>query len=138
MLFPKEKKFYGFFEHQVHYLDKASILFKRMLSEPEKIEEIAKEMKSLEHEADCIGHETIRVLHKSFITPIERDDINLLRQNLDDIMDGIEMATNRILIYNIAVQGLFADKISHYLKIICEAISEIKKGVEGIRNLNDT
>lgn len=133
MFFPKEYKFFDLFEAQTEKLNEAALLFKKLIAEPDKIEEIAKEMKKLEHEADEIGHETASHLRKSFITPIEREDIDILRQNLDDIMDDIERAVNRIQIYNIKTD--FFEKINGYVEIIAEAVKEIKEGIQEIKNL---
>lgn len=134
MLFPKEKNFFNLFEAQAEKLVAAENLLKKLISQPDAVEAIAKEMKIIEHEADQIGHKTAASLHKAFITPIEREDINLLRQNLDDVMDGIERTTNRLAIYNIDFDKNFLDKLVPYFEIICEAIEEIKKGIFEIKN----
>jgi len=134
MFLPKEKKFYGLFEAMAEKLSQAGILLKKLVEEqePENIEKIALEMKKLESEADDIGHETASNLHKAFITPIEGEDIDILRQNLDDVIDGIERVVNRIQIYNIGAS--FFEKIKDYIEIICQAIEEIKESVKELRN----
>ncbi len=134
MLFPKEKNFFNLFEAQAEKLVAAENLLQKLISQPEDIEAIAKEMKIIEHEADQIGHRAAESLHKAFITPIEREDINLLRQNLDDVMDGIERATNRLAIYNINLDQNFLNKLTPYFEIICKAIEEIQKGIYEIKN----
>jgi len=90
-------------------------------------------MKKIEEEADDIGYSIIDNLRKSFITPFEREDIDILRQRLDDIMDLTEGAVNRMTIYKISTP--FPKEISDYIKIIKKSIKKINKGViKEIRN----
>lgn len=131
-LLPKADKFFDLFEDQTDKLNHASRLLKQLKDNPQSIEEISFKMRELEREADNIGYQIIDGLHRSFITPIDRSDIDILRQNLDDIMDGIEKAINRMFIYNIPFSP---DPIGKYFMIIEEEISEIEQGVKDVRNL---
>lgn len=133
---PKDEKFYNLFEAQTGKLIEAAELLKELRKNPSEIKEIAIKMKKLENEADSVGHQVISSLHQTFITPIEREDIDILRQNLDDIMDEIERAVNRMAIYKISLSP-FPNEIIDYLKIIEKAIREIKEGVKDIRNINE-
>jgi uncharacterized protein Yka (UPF0111/DUF47 family) len=90
-------------------------------------------LKELEIEADNIGHEVMDHLRKNFITPLEGEDIDLLRQNLDDIMDYIERGVNRIVIYNI--RQPFPREISDYIGIIVSAVGEINQGMKEIKDI---
>ncbi len=132
---PKNEKFYNLFEAQTDKLVEAAELLKELREEPSEIKKIAIKMKKLEEEADDLGHQIISSLHQTFITPIEREDIDILRQNLDDIMDEIERAVNRMAIYKISFSP-FPKEIMEYLKIIEKAIREIKEGAKEIRDIN--
>lgn len=132
-LFPKDEVFYHLFEKQAQKLNEASELLADILSNPQKIEEFSLKMKKIEEEADALGHSVIDNLIRSFITPIEGEDIDILRQKLDDIMDCIEKATNRMVIYKIKTP--FPSEIKEYIKIIRQAINEIDKGIKEIRNV---
>lgn len=134
MFLPKEKKFFDLFEAQTDKLTEAAKLFEELKKNPKKIRETSVKMKKLEEEADDIGHQLVDGIHRTFITPIEREDIDILRQNLDDIMDGIEKAVNRMAIYKISLYPL-SGEIIEYLEIIEKAIAEIAKGIKEIRNL---
>jgi len=131
---PKEKKFFDLFDLQVEKLTAAAVLLRELRKHPQEIKEIARKIKQLEVEADAIGHEVVDGLHQTFITPIEREDIDILRQNLDNIMDGIERAVNRLVLYKIPFSA-FPNAITKYFEIIEKAIAEIKQGVIEIRNL---
>ncbi len=132
-LFPKDEIFYTLFEKQAEKLKEAGHLLKELLKNPQGLEEISLKMKKIEREADNIGHSVIDNLRKTFITPLESEDIDLLRQRLDDVMDFIEKAVNRMMIYKIKLP--FPKEIADYIEIICLAIEEIDDGVKEIRNV---
>jgi len=131
--FPKDEIFYTLFEKQAEKLMEVSVLLDEILANPQNLEEISRKVKKLEVEADDLGHDVVDNLRKSFITPLEGDDIDLLRQKLDDIMDCIEKSVNRMVIYRVAIP--LPEYIEKYIKIIKAAIIEIDKGVKKIRNV---
>jgi len=98
-----------------------------------KLGELAVRFKELEKEADDIGHEVMDHVAQNFITPLEGEDIDLLRQNLDSIIDYMEKAVNRIVIYRIAAP--FNQVIRDYAQVIFRAIDEICQGIKEIRNV---
>ena len=132
-LFPKDEIFYALFEKQAEKLTEAAGILDEILKSPQELGALSVKMKRLEEEADGLGHSVIDRLRKSFITPLEGEDIDILRQRLDDIMDYIERAVNRLVIYQIPQP--FPKEISQYIKILKEAIEEINRGVKEIRNV---
>lgn len=132
-LFPKDEIFYTLFEKQAEKLSEAAKILDKILGNPQKLEEFSLMMKELETEADSLGHNVVDNLRKSFITPLEGDDIDLLRQKLDDIMDFIEKAVNRMVIYKVRIP--LPLEIKDYIGILKEAIGEIQRGVKEIRNV---
>lgn len=132
-LFPKDEIFYVLFEKQAEKLKEAAELLDEIQKNPQKLEELSLKMKKLEVEADSLGYSVIDHLRKSFITPLEGEDIDILRQKLDDVMDLIEKAVNRMVIYKI--QKPFPKEINEYIKVIKEAIKEINEGIKKIRNV---
>jgi len=133
-LFPKDKIFYNLFERQAEKLEEASEILDKILKNPSNLEEYALKMKKVEEEGDDVGHQVVDYLRRSFITPLEEGDIDLLRQKLDDILDAIEVSVNRLLIYKISVP--FPGKIEEYFIIIQKAIKEIGKGIKDIRSVS--
>jgi len=132
-LFPKDGVFYQLFEKQTEILIQASEILTLVLKDGQKVEDEWLKLKDLERDADNIGHEVMSNLRKSFITPLEGEDIDLLRQNLDDIIDFIERAVNRIFIYKIARP--FPKEIGDYIGVINQATAEIYEGVREIKNV---
>jgi hypothetical protein len=67
-----------------------------------KVEEQANRIRDLEHRADSLCQQTMELLHRSFITPIERADIHAISSRLDDVIDHIEAVSQRLWLYEIA------------------------------------
>jgi hypothetical protein len=132
-LFPKDGLFYQLFEKQAEKLNEASGLLKQILDDPDKIESVSVRFKELEKEADDVGHEVMDNLRRNFITPLEGEDIDLLRQNLDNIMDHLEKAVNRMVIYRISHP--FNKAINDYAGVIYASVQEIYQGVKEIKNV---
>lgn len=132
-LFPKDGIFYQLFEKQSEKLNEAGMLLKQILDDPQKLEEVSIRFKELEIEADDLGHEVMDNLRRNFITPLEGEDIDLLRQNMDDIIDHLEKAVNRMVIYRIPQP--FVQAINDYSGVIQAAIQEIYLGIKEIKNV---
>ena len=94
-LFPKDTNFYDLFERgaaKVHEgVQLLEDLVKNFINVPLK----AKRIKDVEHEADLITHETVAKLNKTFVTPLDREDIHNLISSLDNILDHVEAAADR-------------------------------------------
>lgn len=132
-LFPKDGIFYQLFEKQAEKLNEAGVLLRQILEDPQKLETCSVRFKKLEEEADDLGHEVMDNLRRNFITPLEGEDIDLLRQNLDDIIDHLEKAVNRMVIYKIPQP--FVQAINDYSGVIQSAIQEIYLGIKEIKNV---
>ena len=87
---------------------------------PQQIKERLDEMHALEHGADVKKHELLNVLAKAFITPIEREDILLLSQNIDEVTDKIEDVLLRLYCNNVQVIRPDALKLSEVVIRCCE------------------
>ena len=88
---PKQEEFYELFVEVARRTREAADLVKELLTgKPERAKYCADQIKRLENEADEITHEVVRRLDRTFITPIDREDIHLLASDLDDVMDRIE------------------------------------------------
>jgi len=98
---PKEENFFKLFDESAYNIHKAAILMKEMVDNYTLAEAKAKEIFDVEYEGDRITHEIIRTLNKTFITPIDREDIYNLASKLDDVLDFIEGVTDRLIIYKI-------------------------------------
>ena len=106
MLFNKKKKkinyFYSQFEILISYPEKAMRLVKEFVDNFDKsrLEEVKIAVHNVEHEADLVKKETCERLAKEFITPIDREDIFLLLDNIDDLTDAIDEITYKLYLHD--------------------------------------
>jgi predicted phosphate transport protein (TIGR00153 family) len=98
---PKEEKFFDLFEQSAENALKGGRLFLELLKDPVNIETKVGAIKDVEHAGDQITHETMEKLNKTFITPIDREDIHELICSLDDVIDLIETAAEKIMIFKV-------------------------------------
>jgi len=130
-IIPQDKVFFNLLEEQADLVLKAAILFKKMLNEPENYAINIKRMKVIEHEGDEIVHRMIHRLHKSFITPIDQEDLANLTSLYDDVLDYIDSVANRIFMFEIKepdeVIKKFADLIQKQVVEVNEAFKQVRK-----------
>ncbi|GBD99645.1 putative pit accessory protein [bacterium BMS3Abin07] len=121
-LFPKEIDFFEIFEKASRNLINASSRFVELAENFDDIESRAKSIYELEQEGDLLTHETIRRLNKTFLTPIDREDIHALASRIDDVLDLIWAAADRFVLFKVdrKVDGLV--ELSKSLKANTEAI----------------
>ena len=89
-LIPKEEKFFDMFISMAQNAHESSKLLTLMMEQPDKIRDTAETIKALEHKGDRMTHDLIVKLNKTFIVPIDREDIYGLSSKLDDVTDLIE------------------------------------------------
>ena len=130
-IIPQDKIFFRLLEEQSELVLKAAKLFNKMLKEPENFPTHIKRMKLLEHEGDEIVHKMIHKLHKSFITPIDQEDLANLTSLYDDVLDYIDSVANRIFMFEIKepddVIKEFADLIEKQVTEVYEALKQVRK-----------
>lgn len=130
-IIPQDKIFYNLLEEQAELVVKAAELFQTMLREYDSFDVLITRMKILEHEGDEIVHNIIRRLHKSFITPIDQEDISKLASLYDDVLDLIDSVANRIFLFKLkkpnSVILEFADIIAQQVKEVGAATKQIRK-----------
>jgi predicted phosphate transport protein (TIGR00153 family) len=98
-LMPRSESFFDLLEKSSSNLGRASRLLVEILRNPSDLDQSAREMKAIEEEGDQIVHEVMEKLHRTFITPLDRQDIHNLISALDDVLDFIEAAVDRFALY---------------------------------------
>jgi predicted phosphate transport protein (TIGR00153 family) len=97
---PREEKFFDLFIEVAKRCHEASGHLKDLFSgKPERWSYYIESIKRLEHEADQVTHEVVTRLNRTFITPIDREDIHLLASDLDNVIDRIDGTARRVLIF---------------------------------------
>ncbi|MEI7611899.1 MAG: DUF47 family protein [Betaproteobacteria bacterium] len=124
---PQEGKFFELFnEHaeQVVLGSEALVTLMNVLKDSDE-EAAAKQCEiidQVEHRADCITHETMRQLHKSFITPLDREEIHQLITSLDDILDLIQDVAHTVTLYDVRKITPEAYNLSEICRKCCERV----------------
>lgn len=115
--------------------------------DPSRIEEMIKNMHEIEHAADKKKHEMNDALAKAFVTPVDREDLDMLSHNLDHVTDKVEEIIQKFYIYDIqsvdagAIE--FAKKIVNSCELVCDLMNDFgnfkrsKKIHDLIIKLND-
>jgi len=128
---PREEKFFDLFEESARNAVKVSQALKEMLDVWEVVEGRVAEITELEHAGDTITHQIMAQLHRTFVTPFDREDIALLAHSLDDVTDFIHHAAGAILIYKIDQPSQRAKELAN---IIVEQVAELERAVAGLRH----
>ena len=100
-LLPKDERFFEMFIELARRATASARLLDKLLAEPHNLQQHVQAIKDLEHEADIITHQTIAKLQRAFLTPIDREDIHMLVQQLDDVIDLIDGCARRAHMFNI-------------------------------------
>jgi predicted phosphate transport protein (TIGR00153 family) len=132
--FPKEEKFFDYFDEASEKMLRGIRLLDEMMHDLSNAEEKAKQIKDVEHEADHITHETVAKLHKTFVTPIDRESIHSLITRMDDILDLIDSVCERVFLYKIKNSTQEAIALVSTLE---KAIEQVAKGVGALRDLKN-
>jgi predicted phosphate transport protein (TIGR00153 family) len=100
-LIPREERFFEDFVAIAEQLRRGAVLLEEMLRPEHPVWEKAKEIKDVEHRCDELSHEVLRRLHRTFVTPIDREDIHALLRALDDVIDDIDASADMLRLYRI-------------------------------------
>jgi len=100
-LIPKEVRFFDYFEQQSRNIIQAAGLLQELIHTFADARAKAYAIKEVEHAGDQITHEIVKRLNTTFITPLDREDIHALATRLDDVLDYLEAAAERLVIYRI-------------------------------------
>ncbi|MBI4656069.1 MAG: DUF47 domain-containing protein [Elusimicrobia bacterium] len=131
-LIPKELKFFDFFIMEAENIAKAAEYFKCSLKKGTIADDVVKKMKDFEHEGDTLCHEIVDSLNKTFITPIDREDIFDLANTMDDLLDLINAVATRMKLYKL-------DSSDEYLEQFVDAIEQSTHALSNaIKHMHDT
>lgn len=125
-LMPKEGKFFELFNAHAEFVVKGSHQLAALVAEvgkdAEKQSTISREIDETEMRADQITHETLALLHRSFNTPLDRDEIHRLIVRMDDILDLIQDVTETLHLYNVSRLTEEARRLTDICVSCCERV----------------
>jgi predicted phosphate transport protein (TIGR00153 family) len=133
-LIPKQEKFFDMFISMAQNAHEASKLLTLMMEQPGTIRDTAESIKALEHKGDRMTHDLIVKLNKTFIVPIDREDIYGLSSKLDDVTDLIESIARRLVLFKVTEVSEPALELARVLQrstaAIVVAVSELQNGMK--------
>jgi len=130
-LIPREKKFFVLFEQGAQNAVKIAHQLKDMVYVWENVKERVWVINDLEHQGDAITHQIFEQLHRSVITPFDREDIALLAHSLDDVVDFIHAAADAMLLYKVERP---TNRAKEMVDIVVQAVAEVERAVSEIHD----
>jgi hypothetical protein len=130
-LIPREEKFYKDFQALAEELKNGAALLEAMLAPDRPIWDKADEIKEVEHKCDFLTHEVIQRLNRTFVTPIDREDIHALARSLDDVMDAIDASASLIRLYRLDTVRYGARELAH---IISVSTHQLRLALDALEN----
>lgn len=134
-LMPKEISFFDYFERHAAVTIAAAKELVELVNNPIDIHLSAARVKDLEHQGDNETHQCVEALHKTFITPLEREDIFKLISRMDDVLDCIDDAVRCISLYKITHMPQFAPQLAD---LVLKSTKEVEKAVKSLKNLKNS
>ena len=134
-LIPREERFFEDFVALSEQLCRGAALLEEMLRTDPPVFEKAAEIKAVEHRCDELAHDTLQRLNRTFVTPIDREDIHALLHALDDVIDDIDASADMMRLYRIAHVRPAARDLARHITAGARAIHrglaalEARKGV---------
>ena len=129
-LIPREEKFFDDFVALAEQINVGAGLLEQMLVPDKPIWDKADEIKEVEHKCDFLTHEIIQRLHRTFVTPLDREDIHSLARSLDDVMDAIDASAAVVRLYQIAHVRPDARELARLVKVSAEQVVIAMKALE--------
>ncbi|HXJ37345.1 MAG TPA: DUF47 family protein [Candidatus Eisenbacteria bacterium] len=134
-LLPREDDFFGLFEQHAALTVEGAKEMQRLVQGGQNTRVLAARIKEIEHETDVITHDCVERLHKTFITPFDRDDIHRLITRMDDVMDYIESAAVAVMLYELQEMTVPARELA---AVLVRSTEEVAIAVAGLKNVKQS
>ena len=130
-LIPRETKFFDLFEDMASNVTEGARVLHRLLQNFDSVEQQVQKIKDIEHRGDDMTHALIIKLNQTFITPFDREDIHRLAYSLDDVLDFVNAAGQRLVLYKIRSDpgsaAILAGLIVRQSEELTKAVSLLEK-----------
>ncbi len=131
-LMPKEGRFFDLFKELADCIVQGAVEFKELTTNMGEAERRVRSIKNIEHKGDEITHQTMDLLHKTFITPLDREDIHTLTSRMDDILDFTDAAAQRIFMYGVTEMPKEGQELA---EICVQSARLVQSAVSALDNL---
>ena len=119
---PTEGKFFEYFNQHAECAVKAAHALKELVNDLPNAEMHARNVQNFEKKADRITHDTVELLHKTFITPLDRDEIHKLITTMDDCLDLMEDVATAISLYDVQAVTAEASQLAHVVSASAQRV----------------
>jgi len=130
-LIPREERFYDDFTAMAEQIRVGAELLDQMLQPDRPLWDKADEIKEIEHKCDFLTHEIIQRLNRTFVTPLDREDIHTLARSLDDVMDAIDASATILRLYQIEAVRPGARELAHLVRESAKQVVGAMQALEG-------
>lgn len=120
---PRETKFFDMFAEMASNLTEGATTLRELLQHYNDVPSTVQKIKDIEHKGDDMTHAVVIKLNQTFITPFDREDIHQLASALDDVLDFINSAADRLLMYKITSAPIAATKLADVIVRQSEELS---------------
>ncbi len=129
---PKEEKFFEYLADHAAIAKKASEVMVQAFEDQDRLGDILGEAERLEAEADELVEKILKKLHKTFITPFDREDILALSQKLDDLVDAMKSIVDKLHMYNV---GAASPEVRELVALVHTSIGQVAKSISYLSEL---
>lgn len=126
----REDRFYRLLRQGTELVLEASEAFVGLLDHYDEREARVARLKDIEERGDRVIHEIMRNLHRTFVTPIDREDIAALAEHIDDVVDAIEEAAKLLEEYQVSEP---TDRMKELAQVILDCAGELMEAIEKLR-----
>ena len=128
-LIPKDEQFFDLFRQMAEEIRAAALMLESMLAADPPDASKADLIKDSEHRCDTLTHDTIQRLHRTFVTPFDREDLYALATSLDNVMDAIDHVASLVRLYRITSLPQGARELAH---TVSSAASSLHAGLDAM------
>jgi predicted phosphate transport protein (TIGR00153 family) len=122
-LIPRDEQFYDLFKAMAEEIRLASLDLEAMLATDPPDTSKVDAIRDAEHRCDTITHDTIQRLHRTFVTPFDREDLYSLATSMDNVMDAIDHAASLVRLYKIRQMPRGARELAHTVSASAASMS---------------
>lgn len=133
-IIPQDKHFFNMLENESNNVNNGSIAFLDLLKNYDNVKQKQQNIKDIEHQGDDFVHEIFEELNKTFITPIDHDDISALASAFDDVLDYIDGTAIRLVLYEIESPD---DTMLKLAEILVMQTTELDIAISALRNIKN-
>ena len=130
-----DEDFFSLFERHAALTVEGAKQFVTLVAGGQNVPALAARIKEIEHETDVITHACVERLHKTFITPFDRDDIHRLITRMDDVMDYIESAAFAVMLYELVEM---TDPARELADVLVRSTESVAVAVSGLKNVKQS